>query len=190
MPSPKDIPIKEVAKTRREKGIRYFVHHLTNPYEVAEVTEPVSITAREHNHDPFETVIDMPRPGALYSSANQVGFANTEAAGFELYEEFCMNMIPGDEVRLYRIEDEKFNYTKVRPLLPAETLLGEEHGCTLIEKQNWRGFERFTPEQQVELLLSNIQESNAKKLYASDPYGMGQMVYSHELPDEEPAPAS
>lgn len=187
MPSPKDIPIEEIANTRKEKGIFYFVHHLTDPYEMPAVTEPQTITAREHSTDPFETVTDMPRPGALYSSANQIGYAETEAKGFELYEEFCMNMGPGDEVRLYRVEDKKFNYSKVRPLLSAETLLGEEHGCTLVEKQDWRGFERFTPEQQVELLLSNIQESTTKKLYSDDPYGIGEIVYSEKAPDNEKA---
>lgn len=159
MPSrPKDIPLEEIASTKAEKNIVWMVHTLTDPIIIEDVTEPVTITAREHHDTPEVTATDFPRRGGTLSSANFVAFAKTEAEAWEKYEDACVRIRPGDTIRLYRHDESVALYTEVRKHLGSEKVLGEELGCTLVDEYNYRGFARFSPEDRVQALMENIRE--------------------------------
>lgn len=167
---PLDIPIGDVAKTTRTKGIAYLVHHLCDPYEVPAVEEPVTITAKEHNHLPEESATDNPRPGAVFSSANQFGFAPTEAQAWEMYEDFCSRTRPTDAVRLYRYETEVFdeNYSTIRQLLAQEVNLDGQYGCTLEYEFTHNGFERLSLAEAEKALLQAPDREAADNAYSPE----------------------
>lgn len=178
---PLDIPIGEVAKTTRTKGIAYLVHHLCDPYQVPAVQEPVTIVAKEHNHLPEESATDNPRPGVVFSSANQFGFAPTEAQAWELYEDFCTRSRPTDAVRLYRYETEVFdeNYSTIRQLLAQEVNLDGQYGCTLEYEFTHNGFERLSLADAEKALLQSPDRELTDTSYSpadqwsdEDPYAV------------------
>lgn len=155
MPSPKQIPIKQVANTKKEEGYEYLLHHLTDPVEIPAVTEPVTYSSEGLVGIKVFEFTDQPRPGAVFSSATQFAFRDTHAQIVELAEEWAGEMGPGDALRIYKVNKEKFDYLAVRPLFAEEVLLtADEHGCELIWERGFMGKPRFGAKQQAEYLAS------------------------------------
>lgn len=167
---PLEIDIEEVASTTKEPGYAWFIHHLTDPLEIAPVTHRVEIVAKEVNQGPEMTTYDKPRPGALYSSANQVEFAETEAEAQIIWEDRLGMMRPNDEVRLYKYQEDTFDYTgTIRPLLADEVVFNAEHGCQLVDTFHYQGFRRFSAADRAAHLTSgDIESLPTKDIFSTE----------------------